>query len=124
MQAKEDFRRQFYSNLKAIQQNAWEDSFQFREVKNQKGETLTLRQFRFSDDKLMISYYGEIGVGPSKEEAQLFKVLFDTGSTDLFLAEESCDTDSCVNHSKYHKTSSYQSIDDTPHMIEYISGHL
>lgn len=38
----------------------------------------------------MISYYGEVGVGADAKSAQRFKVLFDTGSTDFFIPDESC----------------------------------
>jgi len=51
---------------------------------------LNLTEFRFDDDKLMISYYGEIGVGETKSNSQNFKVLFDTGSTDFFIPDASC----------------------------------
>lgn len=47
---------------------------------------MSLTEFRLSDD-MMISYYGEIAVGESEENNQKFKVLFDTGSTDLFIPD-------------------------------------
>lgn len=34
-----------------------------------KGITLILKEFRFADDKLMISYYGEVGVGEDAKSA-------------------------------------------------------
>jgi hypothetical protein len=66
-------------------------------MKNQEGIFMSLTEFRLSDD-MMISYYGEIAVGESEENNQKFKVLFDTGSTDLFIPDESCTTPSCMDH--------------------------
>ena len=62
----------------------------------------------------MISYYGEVGVGEDAKSAQRFKVLFDTGSTDFFLSDESCETPSCLNHNKYHKTKTFKELTDEP----------
>lgn len=58
---------------------------------------MNLVEFRLSDD-MMISYYGEIGIGESEENHTKFKVLFDTGSTDLFIPDSTCKTDSCKGH--------------------------
>lgn len=74
---------------------------------------MELEEFRLSDD-MMISYYGEIGVGESEENNQKFKVLFDTGSTDLFIPDETCDTKSCENHKKYKETSTHKVIEKEP----------
>lgn len=82
-------------------------------MKNQEGVFMTLEEFKLSDD-MMISYYGEIGVGESEEKHQTFKVLFDTGSTDLFIPDESCETSSCISHHKYKKTATHKVIEKEP----------
>jgi hypothetical protein len=72
----------------------------------------------------MISYYGEVVVGEDEKSAQHFKVLFDTGSTDFFIPDESCKDPSCMNHNKYKQTKTYRKLTEQPSAIEYISGSL
>ena len=58
-------------------------------------------------DKSMISYYGEVEVGDNK---QLFSVLIDSGSSEIFLPSKNCTSDSCKKHHKYYKTKTYRYI--------------
>jgi len=64
-------------------------------------------------------YYGEIGLGTPEQK---FNVIFDTGSSDLWVASIHCD-DSCGRHAKYDasKSSSYV-VNGTAFNIEYGSG--
>lgn len=64
-------------------------------------------------------YYGEISLG---SPAQVFNVIFDTGSSDLWVASSNCN-DSCGRHAKYDssKSSSYVS-NGTSFDIMYGSG--
>lgn len=64
-------------------------------------------------------YYGEISLGAP---AQKFQVIFDTGSSDLWVASSKCDS-SCGRHAKYDssKSSSYK-VNGTAFNIEYGSG--
>jgi len=66
-------------------------------------------------------YYGEITIGTSRPE-QKFQVIFDTGSSDLWVASSKCDS-SCGTHSKYNsaKSSTYVA-NGTIFDIEYGSG--
>ncbi|CAG9840532.1 unnamed protein product [Diabrotica balteata] len=73
-----------------------------------------------------LDYYGEIGVGTP---AQKFNVIFDTGSTDLWVPSSKCQATSaqngCKNHKQYDasKSSTYQKDGRSFH-IEYGSGAL
>lgn len=64
-------------------------------------------------------YYGQIALGTP---GQLFNVIFDTGSADLWVASSNCDS-SCGSHAKYDssKSSSYVA-NGAPFNITYGSG--
>lgn len=64
-------------------------------------------------------YYGEITLGTP---GQAFKVIFDTGSSDLWVAGSKCDS-SCGRHAEYNaaKSSTYQA-NGTDFNIQYGSG--
>jgi hypothetical protein len=64
-------------------------------------------------------YYGEITLGTP---SQKFEVIFDTGSADLWVASEQCDS-SCGRHARYNsaKSSTYQA-NGTAFDITYGSG--
>lgn len=64
-------------------------------------------------------YYGEILLGTP---AQSFEVIFDTGSSDLWVASSNCD-DSCGRHAEYDASKSSTYIaNGTVFNIEYGSG--
>lgn len=64
-------------------------------------------------------YYGEIALGSPDQK---FEVIFDTGSSDLWVASSNCD-DSCGRHAKYDATKSSTYIaNGTSFDIEYGSG--
>lgn len=64
-------------------------------------------------------YYGKITLGTPEQE---FNVIFDTGSSDLWVAGSKCD-DSCGKHAKYDssKSSTYV-VNGTAFDIQYGSG--
>ncbi|KAM8916474.1 pepsin A-like isoform 3-T3 [Spinachia spinachia] len=68
------------------------------------------------------TYYGEIGIG---SPPQIFKVLFDTGSADLWIPSLSCTSSACDTHSKYNSSASstFQASSNTFH-ISYYSGFI
>lgn len=64
-------------------------------------------------------YYGEVALGTPE---QTFEVIFDTGSSDLWVAGSQCD-DSCGRHAKYDASKSSTYIaNGTSFDIEYGSG--
>lgn len=67
-------------------------------------------------------YYGEIQLGTP---AQSFQVIFDTGSSNLWVPSSDCKTFSCALHSKYNasKSSTYQK-DGTAFTLNYGSGSV
>ncbi|XP_070758164.1 pepsin A-like [Enoplosus armatus] len=67
-----------------------------------------------------VTYYGVIGVGTPP---QLFKVLFDTGSSDLWVPSISCTSTACSHHSKFNSSASSTFQAGTkPFYISYNSG--
>eukprot|EP00607_Mallomonas_marina_P009793 CAMPEP_0182419564 /NCGR_PEP_ID=MMETSP1167-20130531/3990_1 /TAXON_ID=2988 /ORGANISM="Mallomonas Sp, Strain CCMP3275" /LENGTH=356 /DNA_ID=CAMNT_0024594549 /DNA_START=179 /DNA_END=1249 /DNA_ORIENTATION=+ len=71
------------------------------------------------NDYANAQYYGEISIG---SPAQTFEVIFDTGSSDLWVASSKCDK-SCGKHSKYDSSVSSTYIEDgTIFKIQYGSG--
>lgn len=64
-------------------------------------------------------YYGKVSLGTPE---QTFNVIFDTGSSDLWVASSNCD-DSCGRHAKYDATKSSTYVKNgTIFDIEYGSG--
>lgn len=64
-------------------------------------------------------YYGEIGLGTPN---QMFNMIFDTGSSDLWTASSNCD-DSCGRHAEYNSAESSTYIaNGTVFHIQYGSG--
>lgn len=67
-------------------------------------------------------YFGLIEIGTP---GQQFKVVFDTGSSNLWVPGASCYSLACFNHNKYHsdQSTTYQE-DGTPFAIRYGSGSV
>ncbi|XP_035517617.1 pepsin A-like [Morone saxatilis] len=67
-----------------------------------------------------LTYYGLIAFG---SPSQFFKVLFDTGSSDLWVPSISCTSSSCDNHAKFNSSASSTFEAGTkPFYISYNSG--
>ncbi|KAG8007826.1 Pepsin A-5 [Nibea albiflora] len=71
---------------------------------------------------LDLTYYGVIGIGTP---AQSFKVLFDTGSSDLWVPSTRCNSSSCEDHAKFNSSaSSTFRAGAEPFYISYSSGFI
>jgi hypothetical protein len=71
-------------------------------------------------EKHLATYYGSLRIGES-----LFRVLFDTGSCELWVPSEQCTTKRCTRHKRYPiSTSKPQYFGDTRLNIQYISGKV
>ncbi|XP_029006345.1 pepsin A-like [Betta splendens] len=66
------------------------------------------------------TYYGEISIGTPP---QMFKVLFDTGSSDLWVPSVNCSSAACDSHVKFNSSASstFQAA-SKPFYISYTSG--
>ncbi|NXC91959.1 PEPC protein, partial [Cercotrichas coryphoeus] len=68
------------------------------------------------------SYFGEISIG---EPPQKFLVLFDTGSSNLWVPSTDCKSPACFNHAKFQPS---DSVTFTPsgqsHTVSYGSGSV
>ncbi|XP_048878236.1 pepsin A-like [Brienomyrus brachyistius] len=69
-----------------------------------------------------LSYYGEISIGTP---AQSFKVIFDTGSANLWVPSTYCSSQACTTHTKFNpeQSSTYESTNQTL-SIEYGTGSM
>ncbi|KAM9856222.1 renin [Aulostomus maculatus] len=69
-------------------------------------------------------YFGEIGIG---SPAQMFNVVFDTGSANLWVPSQSCSpfSTACFTHNRYDASRSHTYIENgTGFSIQYASGHV
>ncbi|NXR11842.1 PEPC protein, partial [Semnornis frantzii] len=68
------------------------------------------------------SYFGEITIGTPPQK---FLVLFDTGSSNLWVPSTYCQTPACFNHAKFNPSSSSTfSSTDQSYTLSYGSGAL
>nr|CEL67690.1 TPA: eukaryotic aspartyl protease, putative [Neospora caninum Liverpool] len=77
--------------------------------------------------KKLATYFGEIGIGTEPETT--FRVLFDTGSCEFWVPDETCLSMQCIGHKKYRRSASFEprfSQDGKPSLMNvvYLSGTL
>ncbi|KAK3835717.1 MAG: aspartic peptidase domain-containing protein [Linnemannia gamsii] len=67
-------------------------------------------------------YYGQVQIGNPK---QTFDVVFDTGSSDLWIPSSKCIEDGCISHQRFDgvHSESYKTT-ETPFEIEYGTGEV
>ncbi|KAF8942497.1 hypothetical protein BGZ47_006427 [Haplosporangium gracile] len=67
-------------------------------------------------------YYGQVQIGNPK---QTFNVVFDTGSSDLWIPSFKCIEDGCISHQRFDgvQSETYRNI-ETPFEIEYGTGEV
>ncbi|NWY58965.1 PEPC protein, partial [Chionis minor] len=71
---------------------------------------------------LQSSYFGEISIGTPPQN---FLVLFDTGSSNLWVPSTYCQSPACYNHDKFNPSkSSTFTYDGRPYTFSYGSGVL
>lgn len=103
---------------------AFADYFTFSYKKHipQKGIVSNNGDIIMIHDYQNAEYYGEISLGTP---SQTFEVIFDTGSSNLWIPSKQCSSWACKLHTKYDssKSSSYQS-NGTEFKIQYGSGSV
>ena len=101
----EFFRKQFYHpSFKELIDNNEDKNFLQKTQKTQKEVHLTLANIKNTQ------YIGKIGVGTPP---QFINVIFDTGSTNLWVTSAKCLSKYCLNHESYNDSlsSTHQSLD-------------
>ncbi|XP_071642204.1 lysosomal aspartic protease-like [Temnothorax longispinosus] len=71
-----------------------------------------------------VQYYGTIEIGTPP---QTFKIVFDTGSSDLWVPSKNCNISqpACLKHDKYDNTKSTTYIpQNDPFVIDYANGNV
>lgn len=76
-------------NLRQLQNNMFYPSFR-------KKENIELKSFKEDQDRRILAYYGIINIGNHP-----FNMLFDSGSTNVFVMATTCTDPSCQGHHLY-----------------------
>lgn len=83
-----------------------------------KKEQIELKSFREEQDKKILAYYGSLYLSNQHSK---FNVLFDSGSTNVFLMSSSCHDMACNNHRLYDLSKAKETVSSS-NRIQYICG--
>ncbi|GIX62900.1 aspartyl protease [Babesia caballi] len=75
------------------------------------------------------TYYGEIIVGNVEDENDTFKVLFDTGSSELWVPDELCQSSACLSRKRLARAERWTAKYDehgnyVPILVKYLTGEM
>lgn len=78
--------------------------------------------------KRLATYYGNINVGFGRDndpnKTQTFKMLFDTGSCEFWIASDKCVTPRCLAHARYTESKTLNNYKNSKMAIQYLSGKV
>ncbi|KAK1443442.1 aspartic peptidase domain containing protein [Babesia gibsoni] len=80
-------------------------------------------------NRLWTTYYGEIIIGNTQDERNKFKVLFDTGSSELWVPDDLCQSEACLKRKRLDRNDGWKAkYDDSgnyvPIAIKYLTGEM
>jgi hypothetical protein len=106
---KAEERLKVLQNLRQLQNNIFFPSFR-------KKESIELKSFKEDQDRRILAYYGVVSIGGHK-----FNMLFDSGSTNVFVMGTNCVDPSCQGHQLYDQSRAKQVVEEF-NLIQYICG--
>ncbi|ORM39531.1 Aspartic proteinase A3 [Babesia sp. Xinjiang] len=80
-------------------------------------------------NRLWATYYGEIILGNVEDESDTFKVLFDTGSSELWVPDELCQSSACLSRKRFAREGRWTAKFDqhgnyVPILVKYLTGEM
>eukprot|EP00371_Babesia_bovis_P002241 XP_001610888.1 aspartyl protease [Babesia bovis T2Bo] len=103
------------------------DAIQLLGVDAVSSSTISLTASRCN--RLWTTYYGEIIIGNVEDEEDRFKVLFDTGSSELWVPDELCQSSACLSRKRLTREGSWFPKHDVhgnyiPIIVKYLTGEM
>ncbi|KAK9703579.1 aspartic proteinase precursor [Basidiobolus ranarum] len=102
MNLRRDYQENDGNLLKALQTQLDGLQAKYPEYIKQTSSSMSKRDENLTNDQ-DLAYYGEISVGTPP---QSFNVIFDTGSSDLWIPSDKCVSAACRNHNKFKDSAS------------------